>query len=357
MTDQEVPAAFAGGPSRVGKVSQLGAEPWPGEGIVERPRRWRRTPALRRAVRETRLHSSDLVAPLFVVHGEGVRREIASMPGQFQMSVDTLVDHAGRLEDLGVPGMILFGLPATKDATGKENFSSDGIVPRALAAVKQARPGMFVMADVCMCEYTDHGHCGVLADGDVDNDATLEVLGRVAVTLADAGADIVAPSGMMDGMVGAIREALDDSGHAQVAIVSYAAKYASAFYGPFRDAADCSPSFGDRRTYQMDPANVREALREMTLDVDQGADGLMVKPALAYLDVIRAARDSFDLPLAAYNVSGEYAMVKAAAARGWLDERAAVLECLLAIKRAGADMILTYWAADAAGWLGAGTEL
>lgn len=331
-------------------------EPWPDEGLVERPRRWRRTPALRRAVRETRLHVSDLVAPLFVVHGHGVRREITAMPGQFRRSVDVLVEDAGQLEDAGIPGVILFGLPAAKDGVGSENFDPEGIVPQAVAALKRARPGLFVMADVCLCEYTDHGHCGVLTDGEVDNDATLDVLARVGVTLADAGADVVAPSGMMDGMVGAIRGALDAAGHPHVAIVSYAAKYASAFYGPFREAADCAPSSGDRRTYQMDPGNIREALREMTLDVDQGADGLMVKPALAYLDVIRAARDAFDLPLAAYNVSGEYAMVKAAAANGWLDERAAALECLLAIKRAGADMILTYWAADAAQWLQAGAE-
>jgi porphobilinogen synthase len=324
---------------------------------VERPRRWRRSPALRRAVRETRLSVDDFVAPLFVVHGNKLRREIASMPGQYQHSVDSLVDEAGRLEDLGIPGVILFGVPASKDAAGSENVDPDGIVPRALAALKRSRPGLFTIADVCLCEYTDHGHCGVLVGDDVDNDATLEVLGRVAVTLADAGADIVAPSGMMDGMVAAIREALDAQGHDSVAILSYAAKFASAFYGPFRDAADCAPSFGDRRTYQMDPANAREALREMALDVDQGADALMVKPALAYLDVLRSARDAFALPLAAYNVSGEYAMVKAAGKSGWVDERSAALECLLAIKRAGADMILTYWAAEAAEWLkGAGAD-
>ena len=317
-----------------------------------RPRRNRRTPRIRDLVRETRLAPQDFVYPLFVVHGTGVRREIPSMPGIDHLSVDTLVKEVAAAEAEGICGVILFGIPAVKDALGTENFDDDGIVQRAIRAVKAAHPKVAVMTDVCLCEYTDHGHCGVVTpEGQIDNDATLPVLGRVAVSHAAAGADLVAPSGMMDGMVGAIRTALDDNGFETVGIVSYAAKYASAFYGPFRDAAESSPQFGDRRSYQMDPGNRREALRELGLDAEAGADMLMVKPALTYLDVIAEARRRFDLPVAAYNVSGEYAMIKAAAGNGWLDERAAVLESLLGIRRAGADIILTYWARQAARWL------
>jgi len=321
-------------------------------GLVERPRRLRRSPAIRRMVRETVLTVDDLVCPLFVVHGRAVRREIGAMPGQFHLSVDELVRDAEAIAGAGIPAVILFGLPASKDPVGLENFAPDGIVQQAVRAIKAAVPELLVITDVCLCEYTDHGHCGLVEDGEILNDPTLDILGRVAVSHAEAGADIVAPSGMIDGMVGAIRDSLDTSDFPDVAIMSYAAKYASSFYGPFREAADSPPQFGDRRGYQMDPANAREALREMEADVDEGADILMVKPALPYLDVLRMARDTIDLPLAAYNVSGEYAMIKAAAARGWLDERACALESLLAIKRAGADMILTYWARDAARWLG-----
>jgi porphobilinogen synthase len=314
----------------------------------------RRSPAIRRLVRETRLSADDFIYPLFIVHGQGVRRAIGSMPGQFQLSVDQLAGEAAELVALGIPGVMLFGLPAVKDAVGSENFAPDGIVQQAIRALKDSAPELLVLTDVCLCEYTDHGHCGLVAEGRVLNDPTLEILGRVAVSHAAAGADIVAPSGMMDGMVAAIRAALDEAGHPDVAILSYGAKYASAFYGPFREAADSPPQFGDRRGYQMDPANAREALKELALDVDEGADMLMVKPALPYLDIISAARDAFDLPIAAYNVSGEYAMLKAAAANGWLDERTCALESLTGIKRAGADIILTYWAKDAARWLQAG---
>lgn len=323
-------------------------------GLIERPRRLRRTPAIRRLVRETVLTAGDLICPLFVVHGSRVRREIGSMPGQFHLSVDELVREAEAIAALGIPSVILFGLPAVKDPVGLENFAPDGIVQQAVRAVKAAVPELAVITDVCLCEYTDHGHCGLVEDGQVLNDPTLDILSRVAVSHAEAGADIVAPSGMVDGMVGAIRDALDTSEFPDVAILSYAAKYASSFYGPFREAADSPPQFGDRRSYQMDPANAREAMREMEADIDEGADILMVKPALPYLDVLRMARDTFDLPLAAYNVSGEYAMIKAAAERGWLDERACAMESLIAIKRAGADMILTYWARDAARWLAEG---
>jgi porphobilinogen synthase len=320
---------------------------------AERPRRLRRTAGLRRMVRETRLAPDDLIYPLFVVHGRDVRREIGAMPGQHHLSVDTLVSEAREAVSLGIPAVILFGLPAIKDATGSENFARNGIVQQAIRALKDALPDLVVITDVCLCEYTDHGHCGLVEDGVVLNDPTLEVLSRVAVSHAEAGADIVAPSGMMDGMVAAIRSGLDDAGFTDTAILSYAAKYASGFYGPFRAAAASPPQFGDRRGYQMDPANAREALRELALDVDEGADILMIKPALAYLDVLRLAREAFDLPLAAYNVSGEYSMLKAAAANGWLDERTCALEMLVAIKRAGAELILTYWAKDAARWLGA----
>ncbi|MFO7572225.1 MAG: porphobilinogen synthase [Gaiellaceae bacterium] len=321
---------------------------------AQRPRRWRRTPALRALVRETTLAADDLVFPLFVVSGAGVRRPVPSMPGIDQLSVDLLVEEARELAALGIRAALLFGIPESKDPAGSESYAEDGVVQRAVAALQEAAPELVVVTDVCMCEYTDHGHCGLVGeDGSVLNDETLEALARVAVTHAEAGADVVAPSGMIDGMVGAIRAALDAEGHEQVAILSYAVKYASAFYGPFRDAAEGAPAFGDRCSHQMDPANAREALREAALDVEQGADGLLVKPALGYLDVVRRVHERFpELPLAAYNVSGEYAMVKAAAANGWLDERATVLEVLTGIRRAGADLVITYHAKDAARWIG-----
>jgi porphobilinogen synthase len=315
---------------------------------VERMRRLRRTPGLRRMVRETRLTLDNLIEGFFVCPGEGVRREVAAMPGCAQMSIDVLVEECKRSFDLGIPAIILFGLPARKDATGSEGTSPGGIVPRAIAAVKEAVPDLVVWADVCLCEYTDHGHCGVLRGEEVDNDATLPLLARAAVAYARAGADGVAPSDMMDGRVAAIRTALDAAGCAQTPILAYAAKYASGFYGPFREAAESTPKFGDRRGYQMDPPNAREALREMELDLEEGADILMVKPALAYLDIIRQARDRFDVPIAAYNVSGEYSMIRGAARNGWIDEDRVILEVLTSIRRAGADLILTYFARDAA---------
>ena len=320
---------------------------------AKRPRRWRRTPALRDLVRETTLSPDDLVQPFFVVPGVDVSRPVSSMPGVAQVSVDRLVDEARTLAPLGLGAVLLFGLPSAKDAHGTESFADDGVVQNAVRALKAADDSLVVVTDVCMCEYTEHGHCGLLdADGYVLNDETLELYGRIAVSHAEAGADVVAPSGMLDGMVGAIRAALDADGHQGVPILSYAVKYASAFYGPFREAAEGAPAFGDRRSHQMDPANAREALRETALDVEEGADALLVKPALGYLDVIRSVRERFpELPLGAYNVSGEYSMVKAAAANGWLDERAGVLEVLTSIRRAGADFIVTYHARDAAAWL------
>jgi len=322
----------------------------------ERPRRLRRSAALRALVREADLQPSRLIAPLFVVHGDGVEREIPSLPGVHHLSVDGALDRAvERLAAAGIRAVILFGLPRAKDEVGSENFAADGIVQRALRRLRTGFPDLVLITDVCCCEYTSHGHCGIVKDGIVDNDATLDVLGRVAVSHAAAGADLVAPSGMMDGMVGAIRSALDTAGYPDCAILSYAVKYASAFYGPFREAAESAPAFGDRRGYQMDPANAREAEREIRLDLAEGADLLMVKPALAYLDIVRRVRERTDLPLVAYNVSGEYAMVKAAAARGWIDERAVVLEALLGMRRAGADAIITYHALDAARWLAAGS--
>jgi porphobilinogen synthase len=299
-------------------------------------------------VRETRVSVKDLIAPLFVVEGQGVKEPILPMPGQFRFSVDTITAEAEELWSLGVPALILFGIPSRKDALGSSSWAEDGVVQRAVAAIKTRVPEMVVMTDVCLCEYTDHGHCGVIRDGVVDNDATLELLARQAVSHARAGADFVAPSDMMDGRVQAIREALDDAGLPGVSILSYAVKYASGFYGPFREAADSAPQFGDRAGYQMDPANVREALREASLDLEEGADMLMVKPALPYLDVIRAVREISPVPLAAYNVSGEYAMIQAAAMKGWIDGRRVMLETLTAIKRAGADLILTYFAREAA---------
>jgi porphobilinogen synthase len=306
---------------------------------------------LRRMVRETALGPDDFIYPLFVMPGKGQAEEIPSMPGQFRFTVDRLPAEVEELARLGIPAVILFGIPEAKDEVASGAYAPDGIVQQAVRAIKRAVPEMVVVADVCLCEYMSHGHCGVVRGGVVDNDATLDLLARTAVSLAEAGADMVAPSDMMDGRVAAIRRALDAQGFPLVPILSYAAKYASAFYGPFRDAACSAPAFGDRRSHQMDPANRREAMREIALDLEEGADAVMVKPALAYLDVLREARRRFDVPLAAYNVSGEYAMVKAAAARGWLDERAIVLEILTAIKRAGADWILTYHAKDACRWL------
>lgn len=329
-----------------------------------RPRRLRSNPGLRAMVRETVITPADFIYPLFVTHGQQVRSEIPSMPGVFQLSVDQLAAEAAEVAELGIPALILFGLPAQKDGIGLENFASDGIVQQAIRAIKTAVPLMIVITDVCLCEYTDHGHCGILNDpqeagyahleeGYVLNDETLEILAKVAVSHAEAGADIVAPSGMMDGMVAAIRAGLDGNDFYEIPIMSYAVKYASAFYGPFRDAADGAPKFGDRKTHQMDPANAREALREADLDVAEGADFLMVKPALPYLDIIRRLRERHpELPLAAYNVSGEYAMIKAAATYGWLEEERVVLELLTGIKRAGADLIITYHAKDAARWIG-----
>ena len=316
-----------------------------------RPRRLRRTAALRELVRETRLSVKQLICPLFVQPGRGAREPIASMPGQFRLSLDQLPAEAEELLMLGIPAVLLFGLPEHKDERGSEAYAAHGIVQEAVRLLKREAPELIVMTDVCLCAYTTHGHCGIVRDGQILNDETLELLGKVAVSHAAAGADVVAPSAMMDGQVQAIREALDEAGFSHTAIMSYAAKYASAFYGPFREAAESAPQFGDRASYQMDPANAREALREIELDITEGADLVMVKPALAYLDVIAEARRRFEVPLAAYNVSGEYAMVKAAAERGWLDERRTVMEMLTAIQRAGADLLITYFAKDAARWL------
>ncbi len=318
-----------------------------------RLRRLRRSDTLRRMVREARLSRDDLVLPLFVVEGRGVREPVASMPGVSRWSVDQVVDETKRVADLGVPAVIFFGIPGEKDDRGSGADASDGAVQRAVESVKREVPELCVITDVCLCEYTDHGHCGIIEDGDVANDPTLERLAAAALSHARAGADVVAPSDMMDGRVAAIRRVLDDHDFGDVAILSYAAKFASAYYGPFRDAAESTPEFGDRRSYQMDPPNRREALREMELDLEEGADALMVKPSLPYLDVLALARERFDVPLAAYHVSGEYAMIHAAAERGWIDGPRAMEEALVAIKRAGADWILTYAAADLAAKLGA----
>ena len=320
---------------------------------VTRLRRLRSSPALRELIRETKLDPADFVLPLFVRPGAGVRRAIGSMPGQFQLSVDEAVKLAKESWSAGVRSVILFGIPEKKDALARGAYAADGIVQRAAAALKDALPELAVMADLCFCEYTDHGHCGVVKGTRVDNDATLELAGKTAVSQAKAGADIIAPSGMMDGQVKAIRSALDGAGFQDTPILAYAAKYASGFYGPFRAAAESPPSFGDRSAYQMDPPNVLEALREVALDLEEGADMVMVKPALAYLDVLAAVKQRFGVPTAAYSVSGEYAMIKAAAAKGWLDEKRIALETLVSIKRAGADFILTYYALDAARWIGA----
>ena len=317
-----------------------------------RPRRLRRTRAMRNMVRETHLSPLDFILPLFVTHGRGVKKPIASMPGHFQLSVDGLAGEAAEVRSLGIPAVILFGIPEAKDERGSSASDPAGPVQEAVRALKDAEPDLIVITDVCMCEYTSHGHCGIIKEGDVDNDATLEVLAEEALSHARAGADIVAPSDMMDGRVGAIREALDENGFHGVPVMSYAVKYSSAFYGPFRDAAESPPQFGDRKTYQMDPANSDEALREAGLDIDEGADIIMVKPALPYLDIIRRVKDAYGYPTAAYNVSGEYSMIKAAAERGWLDGEAAMMESLVSIKRAGADMILTYFAKEAARVLG-----
>ena len=316
-----------------------------------RPRRLRRNESIRRMVRETTLSVNDLIYPLFVTEGKDVKNPILSMPGNFQLSIDELVKEVKKVHQLGIPSIILFGIPAEKDTLGSDALNDDGIIQRSVRAIKDAVPEMYLITDVCFCEYTDHGHCGPLKDGDVDNDATLELLAKQVLTHAKAGADMVAPSGMMDGMIAAIREALDDNNYKELPIMSYAAKYASAFYGPFRDAAESAPKFGDRRSYQMDPANVREALNEVDLDVDEGADIIMVKPALAYLDVIQKVNERINLPVAAYNVSGEFSLVKAAAKMGWIDEQRVAMEMLTSIKRAGASLILTYFAKDAAKWI------
>ena len=318
---------------------------------THRPRRLRRSEALRSMVRETRLSTAGLIYPMFVCPGKNVRQEVGSMPGIHQQSADQIVEECREVASLGIPAVILFGLPETKDPRGASSLSSQGVVQRAIEGIRKANLNLLVITDVCLCEYTDHGHCGVIEKGEVANDATLEILAQQALSHARAGADIVAPSDMMDGRVGAIRKLLDENKFENVAILSYAAKYCSGFYGPFRDAAQSAPQFGDRRSYQMDPANAREALKEVRLDLEEGADMVMVKPALPYLDVIWRVREAFDVPVGAYNVSGEYAMVKAAARNGWLDEKRVVLEILTGIQRAGADNILTYHAKDAARWL------
>ncbi len=313
-----------------------------------RPRRMRKSENLRRMVRETKLSVDDFVYPLFAVTGKGVKKPIGSMPGNYQMSVDHLVKEVKAVKDMGIPAVLLFGIPDKKDELASGAFAKDGIIQKAVKEIKDKAPDILIITDVCLCEYTSHGHCGMLDKDDVDNDATLEVLAETAVSHARAGADMVAPSAMMDGQIAAIREGLDESGFETVPIMAYSAKYASCFYGPFREAAESAPQFGDRRAYQMDPANSDEAIREISLDVNEGADIIMVKPALPYLDIIRRAREEFDLPIAAYNVSGEFAMIKAAANMGWLDGERAMMESLTAIKRAGADIILTYFAKEAA---------
>jgi len=319
---------------------------------IYRGRRTRRTETLRRMVRETRLSPDNFIYPLFVVHGEGVRKEIGAMPGVYHLSVDEIVKECIECLELGIPSVILFGIPARKDATGSEGWDPEGAVQKAVRAIKREVPEMVVTTDVCLCEYTSHGHCGAVQGDEVLNDPTLDLLAKVALSHAEAGADIVGPSDMMDGRIGAIREILDEEGHQDVVIMSYAVKYASAFYGPFREAAESTPQFGDRRAYQMDPPNAVEALREAALDIEEGADIIMVKPALPYLDIIAALRDRFDMPLAAYNVSGEYSMVKAGGKLGWVSAEGIMMESLISIRRAGATMILTYFAKEAAKLLG-----
>lgn len=318
---------------------------------IYRPRRLRANENLRRLVRETALSVNDLIYPMFVVHGNDTATEISAMPGCYQYAVDRLVAAAKELATLGIPGTILFGIPASKDPLGTEAYAEDGIIQQAVRAIKDTVPDLLVITDVCLCEYTNHGHCGVIEANEVQNDPTLELLVKESLSHARAGADVIAPSDMMDGRVGAIRDALDENGYENIPILAYAAKYASAFYGPFREAAESAPQFGDRRSYQMDPANAEEALREVALDIQEGADILMVKPALAYLDVIHRVKTEFQVPVAAYNVSGEYAMIKAAAQNGWIDEERVALEALTSIKRAGADMILTYFAKSVVEWL------
>jgi porphobilinogen synthase len=315
--------------------------------LFHRPRRLRRTENMRALVRETRLAPEDFILPLFACAGEKVRREIPSMPGVYNLSVDEIAKEAAAASEIGVKGIILFGLPETKDEVGSGAYHENGVVQQAVRAIRNSAPDLVIMADTCLCEYTSHGHCGVVRDGEVLNDPSLELLARTAVSQAEAGADVVAPSAMMDGQVGAIREALDDAGFDQVAIMAYAVKYASGFYGPFREAADSAPAFGDRRAYQMDAANAREAMHEAELDYAEGADFLMVKPATCYLDILKMLREEFDLPTAAYHVSGEYAMIKAAAQNGWIDEQRVMMETLTSIKRAGAEIILTYYAREA----------
>lgn len=318
---------------------------------IYRPRRLRANENLRRLVRETHLSVDDLIYPMFVVHGENIANEITSMPGCYQYSVDKLVNAAKELSSFGIPATILFGIPETKDPLGSEAYSEDGIIQQAVRAIKDAVPDLIVITDVCLCEYTDHGHCGIIKDGEVLNDPTLDLLVKESLSHAHAGADVIAPSDMMDGRVGAIRDVLDEEGYEHIPIMAYSAKYASAFYGPFREAAESAPQFGDRRSYQMDPANAEEALREVALDIEEGTDIVMVKPALSYLDIIHQVKTEFQMPVAAYNVSGEYAMVKAAARNGWIDEKRVALELLTSIKRAGADMILTYFAKSVVEWL------
>jgi porphobilinogen synthase len=318
---------------------------------IDRPRRLRRTESLRSLVRETRLSTAGLIYPMFVCPGTKVRKEVISMPGIFQQSADQIVEECREVEALGIPGVILFGLPETKDSRGTSSVSVDGVVPKAIEAIRKAKFNLLVITDVCLCEYTDHGHCGVIENGEIANDPTLTILAEQALAHARAGADIVAPSDMMDGRVAAIRAKLDANKFENIPIISYAAKYCSGFYGPFREAAQSAPQFGDRRSYQMDSGNAREALKEVALDIEEGADIVMVKPALPYLDVVRMVRDRFDVPVAAYNVSGEYSMVKAAARNDWIEEKRVVLEILTGIHRAGAGIILTYHAKDVAGWL------
>ena len=320
--------------------------------MIFRPRRLRKTAAMRSLIRETVLSPDDFVAPLFVMPGKNKKKEILSMPGQYQMSVEEITAEVKSLWGLGVKSIILFGIPDKKDAMGSRSWAEDGIIQNAVKAVKNIIPEMIVITDVCLCEYTDHGHCGIIKDNDVNNDATVELLVKQAISHAAAGADIIAPSDMMDGRVRAIRNALDQESYTDIAILAYSAKYASAFYGPFRDAAGSAPAFGDRKSYQMDPANSREAIKEVLLDIDEGADMVMVKPALAYLDIIKTVKEVTNLPVGAYNVSGEYSMIKAAARLGWLDEQKVMMESLISIKRAGADIILTYFAKDAAKILG-----
>jgi len=315
---------------------------------VYRPRRLRESPLMRKMVRETVLRTDDLMYPLFTVHGRGIREPIASMPGQFRLSIDELLKECKDAASMGIPAVLLFGIPRDKDPRGSEAYAEDGIIQQAVRAVKETIPDLLVVTDVCLCEYTSHGHCGVVEDGRIKNDPSLELIARTALSHVEAGADVVAPSDMMDGRVAAIREALDESGYPEAPIMAYSAKYASAFYGPFRDAAGSTPQFGDRRTYQMDPANGVEALREVALDVDEGADIVMVKPALAYLDIVSRVKAEFGLPVAAYSVSGEYAMIRAAGQLGWIDEERVMLEALTGIRRAGADIVITYFAKDAA---------